>query len=300
MMRDKMEREVDMNRRRLLGTGVAALSMMALPGCAEFQALDRVGLARKRPGIQLYTVRAAMEQDVPGTLKAIAGMGYGEVEFAGYFDAGPAECRRMVADLGMTAPSGHVQARDVRDVPQKVVDVAAEAGHDYVTIGWLHPDDRQTISQYQEWATACNRIGELCKKAGMRFAYHNHDFEFVPIGGNVPYDVLMLETDPELVDFELDFYWVQRAGKSIESVLAFAPERFPMAHIKDMDTVGNMTDVGTGTIDFASILGNKEISRIKHLFAERDDAPDPFKSAAISHAGLQDIIDQAYPRNLFG
>lgn len=242
-------------------------------------------------GIQLYTVRASMATDVATTLQAIAGIGYSEVEFAGYFGHSPGQIRELLERFGLAAPSTHMDATALREDPQPLVDIAAEIGHDYVTVAWLNAEDRQTIDDYRKWAEVFNRLGESCRISGMRVAYHNHDFEFVPMQDRLPFDVLLQETDPDLVDFELDFFWVRKAGREVLDVIGRAPERFTMSHIKDIDVAGNMVDVGKGTIDFAAILADPAAAAIQHCFVEHDAPPDPFRSAAFSHYALQSILD---------
>jgi sugar phosphate isomerase/epimerase len=284
-----------LSRRALLGGGVAAMTALSLPLSASADHGDgdhhhNKDAARRKTGIQLYTVRQSMEQDVAETLKAIAAIGYDEVEFAGYYDVPPTELRKMLNDLGMTAPSSHIDARTLRDDPKKLLDAAAALGSKYITIGWLMEEDRVSIDNYKKWATALNRAGELGKQYGVRAAYHNHDFEFKPIGGKVPYDTLLAETDKDLVDFELDMFWARQAGHDVIKVLDQAPDRFTMAHIKDMGEDGEMVDVGTGKMDFAKILSTPVGARLKYLFVEHDTPADPFRSAIISHAGLAKIL----------
>ncbi len=285
----KNENSYSLSRRELLAAGTAAMSMLAVPAITYASGPGNT-VNKHLTGIQLYTVRAAMEKDLPGTLKAIAGMGYKLVEFAGYFNTPPAEVRRLLEDLGLKSPSGHVPSTAIRDNPMPLIEMAAEVGHEYITLGWLSPDDRQNLDQYKAWAETCNKVGEACQQHGLRFAWHNHDFELLPLNGTIPFDILLQETDPSLVDFELDFYWARKAGQSVSSVLAKSPERFTMAHIKDMDSEGNMVDVGAGDIDFASILADPSASGIKYLFAEHDNPSDPFKTAAISQYALASIV----------
>lgn len=279
-------RNFSLSRREILGSG-AALGLVAMAAPLTSPA----AVTKKRvTGIQLYTVRASMATDVAGTLQAIAGMGYREVEFAGYFGQSPARIRQLLEGFELSAPSTHMNAIALRDQPQQLIDIAAEIGHDYVTVPWLNVEDRQYIDDYRKWAEVFNRLGEICRKNSMRCAYHNHDFEFVPLQGEVPYDVLLQETDPDLVDFELDLFWVRKAGRDILDVIGQAPNRFALAHIKDIDDAGNMVDVGLGTIDFAAILADPATSAIQHCFVEHDNPPDPFHSAAFSHYALKSIL----------
>ncbi len=281
-------KNLSLSRRELLGSTAA----LGLAACAAPLISPTMAATQKRvPGIQLYTVRDAMATDVAATLQAIAGIGYREVEFAGYFDHSPAQIRKMLDDFGLVSPSTHTDARVMRDDPRPVIDAAIEVGHQYVTVAWLRPEDRQSIDDYRNWAEVFNRAGEICKASGLRLAYHNHDFEFASMQGEVPFDVLLSETDAGLVDIELDLFWVRTAGRDILDVIRQAPERITMSHIKDFDADGNMVDVGKGMIDFAGILGDPAAAAIRHCFVEHDAPADPFQSVAFSHYSLKSILD---------
>ena len=268
------------SRREML-SGAAAAGLVVAAGSAAAAVSEPV--ASRVPGIQLYTVRDAMATDVAGTLQAIAGIGYREVEFAGYFGHSPGDIRNLLDRFGLVSPSGHMDARALRENPQPSVAAAAAIGHDYVTLAWLQPDDRKTIDDYKRWADVLNLTGEVCRSNGMRAAYHNHDFEFMPLQGQIPFDVLLAETDATLVDFELDCYWVRKAGRDILEVIGKAPDRFTLSHIKDIDAAGDMVEVGKGTIDFASILADPRAAAIRHCFVEHDAPADPYQSVAFSH-----------------
>ena len=266
------------SRRQALG-GSAALGLSTL--VTPSFALAASGDNKQVPGVQLYTVRESMATDVPGTLKAIAGIGYKEVEFAGYFDHAPQQIRVLLDDLGLSSPSVHVDAPTMRDNPMPLIEAANIVGHDYLTIAYLSPEARQSIDDYKRWAEAFNRAGELCRDNGVRLAYHNHEFEFLALDGQIPFDILLNEVDAELLDLEIDMFWVREAGRDIVEVLSQAPERFTMAHIKDMTADGGMTEVGSGVIDFASVLADEAASGLRHLFVEHDQPTDPFKSCLL-------------------
>ncbi len=272
------------NRREMF---TAAAGLVAAAGCATTANAQ----AGRVPGIQLYTVRDSMAKGVDKTLQAIAGIGYKEVEFAGYFTHSAGEIRDMLDRYGLVSPSSHVNGETVQSDPRPFVDHAAEVGHDYVTIAYMQEENRQSADDWRRWAEVCNRLGEACRANGMRAGYHNHDFELQPIDGIVPFEVLLEETDPDLLDFEVDFYWVRRAGRDIREVLAMAPERMTMSHIKDMNVAGDMVDVGDGEIDFAGILADPAAASIKHCFMEHDVPEDPFRTAAASYRVLDSILD---------
>jgi sugar phosphate isomerase/epimerase len=286
--KDHEMKNFSLSRRQMLGSSVGlGLSTLIAPTIAP-AATDS---QKQVPGIQLYTVRASMATDVPGTLRAIAGIGYKEVEFAGYGDHSPQQVLALLNDLDLKSPSSHVDAVTIRDNPLSLIEKATAIDNDYVTIAWLNPEDRQSLDDYKRWAEAFNHAGEVCRESGIRLAYHNHDFELLPIDGQLPFDILLSETDPALVDFELDMFWVRKAKQDIINILNRAPGRFTMAHIKDMDEQGNMVEVGTGVIDFKSILENEAAIGLRHLFVEHDQPSDPFKSAAISHLAMASILE---------
>jgi sugar phosphate isomerase/epimerase len=285
-----------LGRREFLGAGALAVAMVGGAAASasahhtDEHAAKHDGKSGRVPGIQLYTVRESMQQDLPATLAAIAAIGYKEVECAGYFDVPPGELRRMIEDLGMRSPNSHVDFNAMRTDPVSVIEPAAELGNRWATIAWVPPETRGTVDDWKRWAEALNRAGEVAKGYDMRAAYHNHEFEFEAVGGKLPYDVLLAETDPALVDFELDFFWAAKAGQDIGRILAGSPGRFTMAHIKDMNADGDMVDVGAGQIDFAALLATEAGRRVTHLFVEHDEPADAFRSAAISYGGLERVL----------
>jgi sugar phosphate isomerase/epimerase len=281
-------KNLSLSRRQMLGSSFAlGLSTLIAPTIAP----AATGPQKQVPGFALYTVRASMATDVPGTLRAIAGIGYKEVEFAGYGDHSPQQVRGLLDDLELKSPSSHVNAVTIRNNPLSLIEMATAIGNDYLTVAWLDPKDRQSLDDYKRWAETFNHAGEVCRENGIRLAYHNHDFELLSIDGQLPFDILLSETDPALVDFELDMFWVRKAGQDIVNILNRAPGRFTMAHIKDIDEQGNMVGVGTGVIDFESILGNEAAIGLRHLFVELDHPSDPFKFAAISYPALASILE---------
>lgn len=272
-----------LSRRSVLG-GAALLA-----GCGQTTTAPTAPTG-KPVGIQLYTVRAAMEQDVPGTLRRIAEIGYDEVEFAGYFGTPANEIKRLLDEVGLRAPAAHILLDQARDNPAPLIEACKQMGHETLVIPFLAPEQRVTLDQYRATADLLNTFAGQCRDAGLKFAYHNHDFEFVPIDGVVPYDLLRERCDRDLVKFELDLYWVRKAGGDAAAILASDPSRFPMCHVKDMAPDGAMADVGAGTTDFAAIFAAHPF---EHYFVERDDAPDPLATAAASYTALNGILNPA-------
>lgn len=226
-------------------------------------------------GAQLYTVRDAMANDVDGTLRKVAALGYDEVEFAGFFGKTPEHLRQLLAELHMRPAASHVGWEQVRDDPANAVDETVRLGAPYVVLAWLPPEQRQTLDQWREWIARLNRLGAIAKERGIRVAYHAHDFEYQPIDGVRPIDLLQDELDPHLVDFEIDLYWTRRGGGDALALFQRFPGRYPLAHFKDMASDGAMADVGDGVIDFESILAAAPGSGLRHAVVERDDGNDP-------------------------
>ena len=274
------------NRRTFLATlGAAALTLAARPE----RGLPFTNKRKlKRIGLQLYTVRSAMEKDVPGTLERVAKIGYKEVEFAGYFNHTPNEIRELLEKNKLTAPSSHVQYPASAEAWKKSVDDAKTAGHQYITVAWTPDEKRQGPDAYKRVADDFNKAGAVAKKAGLKFAYHNHDYELAAPagGGTLPLDVLFQNTDPALVTFEMDLYWMVHGGADPLAYMKKYRGRVAMVHVKDAmpDAEHTMTEVGKGSIDFPKIFtwDAEHGSHIKHAFVEHDQPADPFASIQTS------------------
>ena len=271
--------------RTLSGAALGALAS----GCAD---RSRATGARRldRIGLQLYTVRSAMAEDFDGTLARVAEIGYREVEFAGYFDRDPAAVKSALANAGLAAPAAHVPLEMVRDDLPRLLEAARTIGQRWLVVAWI-PEEERSADGYRAVADLFNRAGDDARAAGLRFAYHNHDFEFVDVDGRLPYDILLAETDAELVEFELDLYWITRGGYDPVAYFDRHPGRFPLVHVKDSAGPPDhrMVDVGAGVIDFAAIFARSERAGIRHYFVEHDNPPDPFASIAASYDYLSNL-----------
>jgi len=272
-------------RRNFLATlGVAALGIASRDavGATEILAPRR---KLKKIGLQLYSVRDLMKADLPGTLAKVAAIGYKEVEFAGYFGRSPAEIRNLLRRDGLTSPSTHLPFDSLETTWQKQLDDAKAIGHHWTTIAFIPPEKRQTLDDWKRHAATFNRAAAQAKAGGLRFAYHNHDFEFKAIDGTRPFDILLKETDPSLVDFEMDLYWVVFGGGNPIELFNQYPKRFALAHVKDSSAPPDrkMVDVGQGTIDFRSIFAQSEKAGFKHYFVEHDQPADPIATIRNSY-----------------
>ncbi|MEX0298658.1 MAG: sugar phosphate isomerase/epimerase family protein [Kordiimonas sp.] len=240
-----------------------------------------------RIGIQLYTLRSLMKESVPETLNLVSSLGYKEVEFAGYFDHKPTDVKKMLNQAGLTAPSVHVDLADVRDRLSETIATAEAIGHKFIVVPWLRSHERESLDQFKGYVELFNKVGEECKKAGITFAYHNHEFEFEPLDGVEPYELFLAETDPDLVKMQLDLFWTIKAGRDPITYFKRFPGRFPLCHVKDMAANGDMVNVGKGTIDFGRIFAKSQLAGLKHYFVEHDQPTDARTSAKESITTLK-------------
>lgn len=275
-----------LDRREFLGVLGASAWLGRLPIFPLAAAtLDRIG-------IQLYTVRREFATDADGTLARLAKIGFKEVEFAGYPEGTAQSLRAMLDRHGLTAPSSHVGLSALRGDWDRALDQAATIGQRYVVVASVPSNQRQTLDDWKRLAALFNTGGEAAKARGIQFAYHNHEFEFIPIEGTVPYDLLLAETDPKLVALELDLYWMTKAGHDPLTWFARWPGRFPLLHVKDMDATPrrSFAPAGKGIIDFARIFKQAKQAGIRHYFYEQDETDgSPFDAAKVSFEHLRSL-----------
>ncbi len=277
-------------RQFIKSTGLAAAALSLTPGFLKAMPV------KKNIGLQLYTVRDQLGKDLPGTLKAVAEIGYTWLEAAGYnegkfYGLAPKEFRKMVEDLGMTLVSSHVSFGT--EQLQQVADAHNELGVSYVVYPWMSMPAQPTRDDYTRAAELFNELGEGCNQAGLKFGYHNHDFEFVRIDDTTGFDILVEMTKPGSVCFEADLYWMKYAGVDPMDYFNKYPGRFELWHVKDMDntTERKFAPVGSGIINFAEIFENKNVSGMKYFFVEQDTCyEDPLKSVATSLSNLEKLV----------
>lgn len=274
------------DRREFIGTMSALAAGAVLPACRTAAATSRIS----KIGVQLYTVRSLMEKDVEGTLAGVAAAGYTEVEFAGYFNKTPAEIKAMLDRHGLVSPSVH-SGNIAPDAWAQALDAAHVIGHQYIVCPWIPPELRKTLDDWKRVAADFNRVGAAAKAAGIQFAYHNHDFEFPLVEGKVPYDVLLAETDPNIVKLEIDLYWITKGGQDPLAYFARWPGRIPLVHVKDGKGPPEwaMTEVGSGAIDWKRIFAKSQQAGIQHYFVEHDQPADPIASITTSCAYLKKL-----------
>jgi sugar phosphate isomerase/epimerase len=280
-----MDRRAFLGALAAAGAGSVALSACATAGAAQGGRLDRVG-------VQLYTVRDRMQQNVPQTLQQVAAIGYREVETAGLYNLTPQQFRAELDRAGLVSPAGHNPITALRDNLETTLATAQTLGQRWVVVPWLDQAERNPAG-YRRLAQDLNRAGTAARERGLRVGYHNHEFEFdVLEGGRSGYDILLAETDPALVDFELDLFWAVQAGHDPTTIFARHPGRFPLCHVKDMADIGGaqrMVEVGRGEIDFARIFGQAQQAGLRHFFVEHDNPDNSMESIRNSFQHLQQL-----------
>lgn len=234
----------------------------------------------KKVGLQLYTVRDLMEKSVENTLSTVAKIGYKEVEFAGYFDYSAKDMKNILDQSGLSSPSTHVGLSQARDDIDALIEYAQTVGHKYIIIGYLEPEERQTLDDYKVCADIFNKADEKCKNADIQFGYHHYDFEFTAIDGQVPYEILLEQTN---IEMQIDLYWMIKAGVDMSKYYEKYPGRFPMCHIKDIDETGSYEDLGEGKIDFPQLLKHRELAGFKHYFVENGTPRDSLETIKIGY-----------------
>lgn len=273
--------------------------------------------ALPEPGVQLYTFFNVIDNDVKGTLEQIAATGYKNIESAfsrkgGYYGFKPKEFSALLKDMGMTWKSHHVLGapfklpanaklpvgpdgkpitippmKNLRDNYQEVIDEVAEGGVTYLVCA---STPMETLAEIKASIAVLNKAAEAAKKAGIQFAYHNHDREFNTVEGVVPYELFLSETDKDLVKMELDVAWSIKGGANPVALFAKHPGRFPLWHVKDLDADRKIVlPVGKGTIDYKPIFMAAAVAGLKNYFVEHDMPADPFASIKESMAYLKTV-----------
>lgn len=281
-----------LNRRDFIKQTGLALSV----GGIGFSGFDLPKAKPFKMGLQLFTIRQPMAEDPKKTLKTIAGFGYQDTEIYGYdgpankyYGMPAADFKKILEDNSLESTSGHYDfikffngSNDelIRYTDQCIIGAHA-LGQKYITWPWLDPESR-SIEKFKLLTEKLNRIGERVNKTKLGFAYHNHDFEFTDHDGENGFDLILQNTDPNLVKFQIDLYWVAHSSPlSAHELFLKAPGRFVMWHIKDMDKVSrDYTEVGNGSIDYTKILPDASLAGMEYYYIEQGGnfAQNPIQS----------------------
>lgn len=276
----------------LINSGLALGAIAIAPSFA-------FSLKKKAIGIQLWTLRDTLPKDVKGVLEQVGKVGFNEVETFGFsptngfFGTSVKDFKAILSDNDLKATSNHFDFNGYiengnTDALQSYTEAANILGSEYITVPYIVENLRgKSGDDYKKLALKINKAAEICKNAGIKLAYHNHDFEFEKFGSTNGYEILLKETDKNLVDFEMDLYWVLRSGNNPLELFKEHPGRFKMWHVKDMDKVNPdfNAEIGTGTLDFKAIFAQAELSGMKRFFLEHESnyLPNPIESAATSY-----------------
>lgn len=280
-------------------------NQLALSGSMAALLPDSLLGNKRIMSVQLYSVRDDMQKDLVGTLTAVRKMGYRLVEGAGYNDGKfygktPSEFKMMLSDLGLSMPSGHFgfgsanynpQTRMINDAYKKAIDSAAEIGHEYVIAPYMIDSDRKgtALKQYIE---GLNVAGEYAKKAGVKFGYHNHAFEFEKDNGRVIYDMILQDTDPNLVLIQMDLYWTEKGKANTIDLLKKNAGRVHLVHVKDMAKTEKQetVEVGDGSINFNEIFKYTPAAGVKYYVVELEHyVTTPMAGIAKAYKGLKKL-----------
>ena len=238
-----------MDRRHAIGA-MAALAASPFLGVPRSRRYDRVGLA-------LYTVRGLATRDFEATARAIAEIGYRDIDMYVYASGKtPKEARAILDRAGLACPSARVATLALYRGWDRFLDAANTLGARFVTIANVAYEERLQLRDWQELADVFNRCGETARRAGLTLCYHNHSFELQPMEGRIPHDLLLASTNPDLLKMQMDVYWMTHGGRDPAAEIRRLGSRVATLHLKDMDggTARGITTVGRGIIDFAGVL----------------------------------------------
>jgi sugar phosphate isomerase/epimerase len=235
-------------------------------------------------GLQLYSLREQFAKDVPGTLKQVRDFGFRDVELAGTYGKSPAEFRALLAANRLNAVAGHFSYERFRDDPEGVAQEAKALGLEYAGLAWIPHTGPFTETTVHETAKVFNRAGEALARHGVKFYYHNHGYEFVPHGDGTLFDLLVTETKPEFVSFQMDVMWTVFPGQNPAKLMEKHGSRWALMHVKDLkkgvptgslsggtDTKNDVV-VGTGQVDWPELLRAAKKAGVKYYFIE-DESP---------------------------
>jgi sugar phosphate isomerase/epimerase len=282
---------------------ILAIGVVMALSLVSFKPSDKDVRAEKPfGGLALYTVRDAMK-DARATLEKVAQAGYVNVESAGYengkfYNLSPSDFKSLLNEMKLTPISSHQGTVTFENIDQQIADLKA-AGFQYFVIPvppmglFGHDGSKMTMKGgAKNLAQILDKLGEKCAAAGLQLLYHNHDFEFVKdADGTVVIDYLLENCNPKYVNFQMDLYWVTKAGADPVAYFKRYPGRFKIWHVKDMDNQGRFAPVGNGKIDFKRVLDNKKLSGMQYYFVEQDACfnETALEAIVISHKGLAKI-----------
>jgi len=281
------------NRRNFIKTSsLLAAGTLIMPSCS-------LASSKMKPGLQVYSVRNQLVEDFEGTMKKVAEVGYKHIEgyglgtdgkFLGKISA--SHYAKVIKDLGMEFKATHC-SYTTSDQAQQMIDAAAETGIEYMIVPYTPGDVRETADGWKQVAEDYNKMGEMCNKVGLKFGYHNHDFELIELDGIIPQELLIESTEAKLVHFEADLFWVTKGGYDPAKLLEKYPGRIQIFHVKDATPDLEGTTVGEGIIDFENLFNAGRKDSVEYYFVEDEREDDPFSNIK---ADYDYIANQAFTK----
>jgi len=310
-----------MLRRQFIGCTVKASASTLLFSSELFKTsplLDKIG-------IQFFSLPKMLDSDMEGALAMLSKIGYKEVELygpypfsspsaierwnavtpslgfkgSGYFGHTAVEMKKLLFENGFSVPSIHTDLDTLQTKMDKLGEAAQILGNEYVVLPSIPAENRKTLDDYKKMAESFNEIGESAKKQGIKFAYHNHGYGWKEVGGQIPMELIFTNTDPSLVFFEMDIFWVTAGGADPVTLLGKYKNRYPLMHVKDMkekvhfsgdggdskqwiELFPYMTTAGNGVLDLGSIITKAKENGVKHFIVEQDMVNEPQKALKTS------------------
>ncbi len=293
------------NRREFIAqAGLLSAGVMVMPGILKARPIGHHGV-----GLQLWSMRDQLPHGVSDVIGKVAKAGYKEVETYGYskkngfWGLDAKAFSELLKTNGLGTPSGHFEfdrffGTGSTDDLYEYIEAAHITGMEYIIVPHLDGNFIKTVDDFKRIAAKLNTAAAICKKEGLKFGYHNHNFEWKQVDGTTFYDTILNETDPQAVQMEMDLYWVVRTGQDPITIIKAHPARFFAFHIKDMDkTNPNLnTEIGNGSIDFKRIMEYAKLGGVKHFIVEQENYTniDPYVSIAKSCAYVKDVLHVTY------
>lgn len=320
------------DRRNFMKSAAALAIGSAMTGYESILKTPAAPIALDRIGVGLFTIPHMLEQNFAEAMKKLADIGYKEVEFfgpypfsvpeaheswkpvaetiglsqSGYFGHTPQQARAILDENGLSSPSMHIDLRTLQTHLDEVAEAAQAMGQRYAGIAAIPPEERMSLDDYKRTADVFNELGMRMDEAGLKFMYHNHGYGLVEMEGEIPFNLLLERTDPNVVVMEMDVFWMTAGRADPVAYLEAYPGRFRLMHIKDMTEVvqfagdggdpsqwielfPKMTDAGSGVLDLAAIIAQARKSGVEHYYLERDLASDADRTLESSYQFLSSL-----------
>ncbi len=244
-------------------------------------------------GLQLLTINPEIEKDYVKALEKVAEIGYNTLEMGNFYGPSLEEFQKLLQRLNLKVLAGGAAIGNLRSELDKMIQDSYDLDKKYLICYWPWTDspENKTLDDWKRMAESLNQIGEKVKQAGLVFAYHNHDLEFKITEDRIPFDIILENTDPNLVAIEIDLYWIKKGNQEPIPYFEKYPGRFPLWHIKDMDKTPerSFACVGQGIIDFPTIFAKADLAGMQHLFIEHDKPENPMECAQVGYEYLKNL-----------